>query len=70
MKIHQSLIVILTSQIAITVIAILTNQITIALIAILTIVNIASVGLASRDDQAGDCIRQGKCKENPPQLGK
>ena len=59
----QSLIVVLTSQVVITVIAMSINQITIALISILTIVNIASVGLASRDEQTGDCIRQGKCKD-------
>jgi hypothetical protein len=43
----------------------------IALIAVLTIFNIASVGLAARDEQTGDCVRQGKCKDmNLPQLGK
>lgn len=38
-------------------------QIAIALIAILTILNIASMGLAARDDQTGDCIKKGKCKD-------
>ena len=38
-------------------------QIAIALIAVLTILNIASPTLASRDDQTGDCIRKGKCKD-------
>lgn len=74
MKLDQvaiSLIAILTNQIMIALIAMSTNQITIALIAILTIVNIASVGLAARDDQTGDCIRQGKCNGmNPSQSGK
>lgn len=47
------------------------DQVAISLIAILTIVNIASVGLAARDDQTGDCIRQGKCNGmNPSQSGK
>lgn len=41
------------------------------LIAVLTIVNTASPTLAARDEQTGDCIKIGKCKDmNPPQLGK
>jgi hypothetical protein len=39
------------------------NQIAIALIAVLAILNIVSIGLAARDDQTGDCIKQGKCKD-------
>jgi hypothetical protein len=39
------------------------KQIVIALIAVLAILNIASMGLAARDDQTGDCLRQGKCKD-------
>ena len=39
------------------------NQIAIALIAILTILNIANPTLAARDDQTGDCLRQGQCKD-------
>ena len=39
------------------------KHLAIALITILTILNIASVGLAARDDQTGDCLRQGKCKD-------
>lgn len=38
-------------------------QIAIALIAILTILNIANPTLAARDDQTGDCIKKGKCKD-------
>jgi hypothetical protein len=39
------------------------KQIVIALIAVLAILNIASMGLAARDDQTGDCIKKGKCKD-------
>jgi hypothetical protein len=39
------------------------NQIGLLLIAILTILNIASLTLAARDDQTGDCIKKGKCKD-------
>jgi hypothetical protein len=39
------------------------NQIAIALIAVLAILNIASPTLAARDDQTGDCIKKGKCKD-------
>lgn len=43
----------------------------IPLIALLTIINIASPTLAARDDQTGDCIKKGKCKDmNPRQAGK
>lgn len=38
-------------------------QVALVLIAISTILNIASVGLAARDDQTGDCVKQGKCKD-------
>lgn len=30
------------------------------MIAVLAILNIVSIGLAARDDQTGDCIKQGK----------
>jgi hypothetical protein len=39
------------------------NQIGLLLIAILTILSIASPTLAARDDQTGDCIKKGKCKD-------
>jgi len=39
------------------------NQIALLLIAILTILNIANPTLAARDDQTGDCIKKGKCKD-------
>lgn len=38
-------------------------QVALLLIAILTILNIASPTLAARDDQTGDCIKKGKCKD-------
>ena len=38
-------------------------QVALLLIAILTILNIASPTLAARDDQTGDCVKQGKCKD-------
>lgn len=38
-------------------------QVALLLIAILIILNIASPTLAARDDQTGDCVKQGKCKD-------
>jgi len=38
-------------------------QVALLLIAISTILNIASPTLAARDDQTGDCIKKGKCKD-------
>ena len=38
-------------------------QIALLLIAVLTIFNITSPTLAARDDQAGECIKKGKCKD-------
>jgi hypothetical protein len=38
-------------------------QVALLLIATLTIFNIASPTLAARDDQTGECIKKGKCKD-------
>jgi|APGre2960657404_1045060.scaffolds.fasta_scaffold32813_2 hypothetical protein len=38
-------------------------QILLLLIATLTIFNIASPVPAARDDQTGECIKKGKCKD-------
>ena len=42
------------------------KHLAIALIAVLTIVNTASPTLAARDEQAGDYIKIGKCKDMNP----